>query len=345
MKITSCTYGVTGDGQSVERYTMENRRGVSVSVITYGAAITNILVPDRSGSKVDVVLGYEGLSDYEKDDTYMGACVGRVSGRLKGDSFTLNGREYPLEHNEGISHLHGVFPKRVWQAQVHGGTVRLSYRSPAGEDGFPGSLDVAVTYALDENSVLTMKYEAVSDDDTLINLSNHSYFNLSGHASGTVDDQLLQISADEYLETADDACPTGVILPVEGTPMDFRSLRHIGQGFPIHFEQMELVGGYDHCYCLRNGAAPAVLAYSPKTGIALHLVTTQPGVQLYTGNYLSGTVAGKNGCRYGRRAGFCLETEHYPCATSYPEFPSIVLPRGKEYHQTTLLQFQTLETL
>lgn len=345
MKITSAAFGVTGDGKSVERYTMTNNRGMSVSVITYGAAITDLVVPDRTGQGVDVVLGYDMLSGYEKDDAYMGVCVGRVAGRLKDLQFSLGGRQCDLESNEGMTHLHGVFGKRVWEAQVHGGTVCMTYRSPDGEDGFPGNLDVSVTYALDEKNVLTMRYEAVSDADTLINLTNHSYFNLSGHASGAVDDQLLQIAAEEYLETADDACPTGVILPVEGTPMDFRQLRHIGQGFPIHFEQMELVGGYDHCYCLRNGAAPAVLAYSPKTGIAMHLVTTQPGVQLYTGNYLSGAVAGKGGVHYNRRAGFCLETQHYPCATSYPAFPPILLPRGKEYHQTTLLQFQTLDSL
>lgn len=345
MRITSSAYGVTGDGKTVDRYTLVNSRGVSVNVITYGAAITSLLVPDRTGKSVDVVLGFDGLSGYEQDDAYMGVCVGRVANRLKDMHFTLGGRECTLEANEGLSHLHGVFGKRVWDAQVHGGTLRMSYRSADGEDGFPGNLDVAVTYALDENNVFTMKYEAISDADTLVNLTNHSYFNLSGHNSGTVDDQLLQIAAEEYLETADDACPTGVILPVEGTPMDFRKLRHIGQGFPIHFEQMELVGGYDHCYCLRNGAAPAVLAYSPRTGIAMHLVTTQPGVQFYTGNYLSGTAAGKGGTHYNRRAGFCLETQHYPCATSYPSFPSIVLPRGQEYHQTTLLQFQTLESL
>lgn len=345
MKITVSAYGVTEDGQRVERYVLENSRGIRISVITFGAIITHLTVPDRTGAPVDIVLGYDSLADYERDDCYFGACIGRVANRLKDARFSLHGKEYRLEANDGLNHLHGVFCKRVWRAQVYGNELCLRYHSPDGEDGFPGAVDVAVTYSLDENGVLGMKYDAIADADTLLNLTNHTYFNLSGHDSGKVDDQLLQIAADEYLETADDCCPTGITESVEGTPMDFRTLRRIGQGFPIHFEQMELVGGYDHNYCLRPDAAPAALAYSPATGIALSLVTTQPGMQLYSGNFISGALPGKGGVRYGQRHGFCLETQHYPCAPSYPAFPPILLRRGERYQQSTFLQFQTLNEM
>lgn len=345
MQISSQAFGTTSDGRRVTRYTMENDTGVKISCLDYGCIITNIWVNDRTGKPTDIVLGYDDLASYERDDVFFGACIGRVANRLKDSRFTLNGKEYHMEPNDGLNHLHGVFHKRLFAASVSGGKLRFTYHSPDGEDGFPGNVELTVTYTLDENGVFSMQYEAVSDADTLINLTNHSYFNLSGHQSGSVDDQLLEITADAFLETADDACPTGVALPVDGTPMDFRTMRHIGQGFPIQYEQMELVSGYDHCYCLRPNAAPAALAYSPDTGITLSLVTTQPGMQFYSGNHLGEGGTGKGGAHYARRAGFCLETQHYPCAPSYPAFPSILLKRGEKYEQSTLLQFQTLEKL
>ncbi len=345
MQISSRIYGTASDGRRVTQYIMESKNGVRIACLDYGCIITNLWVRDRTGKPTDIVLGYDDIAAYEKDDVFFGACVGRVANRIKDSRFTLNGQDYRLQPNDGLNHLHGVFHKRLFAASVSGGSLRFTYRSPDGEDGFPGGLDVTVTYTLDDNDVFSMRYEAVSDADTLINLTNHSYFNLSGHQSGSVDQQLLEITADTFLETADDACPTGIELPVEGTPMDFRTLRHIGQGFPIQYEQMELVSGYDHCYCLRENAAPAALAYSPVTGIAMSLVTTQPGIQFYSGNHLGEGGAGKGGIHYGRRAGFCLETEHYPCANSYPDFPSILLRRGEKCEQTTLLQFQTLEKL
>ena len=345
MQISTQYYGTTSDGQKVTRYTMRSRAGVTVSCLDYGCIITNIWVNDREGKETDIVLGYDDLASYEEDTKFFGACVGRVANRIKDSRFTLNGQEYRLKPNNGMNHLHGVFHKKVFTASVAGSSLRFFYRSPDGEDGFPGNVDLIVTYTLDDNGVFAMQYEAISDADTLINITNHSYFNLSGHQSGRVDDQLVQIMADKFLETSDDACPTGVILPVDGTPMDFRTMRHIGQGFPIRYEQLELVEGYDHCYCLRPNAAPAVLAHSPSTGITVSLMTTQPGMQFYSGNHLSDGMHGKGGARYGQRWGFCLETEHYPCSSSYPDFPSTVLHPGEKYEQTTLLQFQTLEKL
>ncbi len=345
MRIFAAPFGVTSNGHRVTRYTMVNQNGVKVSVLDMGCTITELWVPDRSGTPVDIVLGFDTAEGYERTEGYFGALVGRVAGRIKDGRFTVGGKKYTLTPNDGVNHLHGVLHRRMFTTCVSDDALHFHYVSPDGEEGMPGEVTVRVTYALDDNNVLTMKYEAQTTCDTILNLTNHSYFNLAGHGSGSVDTQLLQISADTFCETADDCCPTGAYLPVEGTPMDFRTLRHIGQGFPMHDEQMELVGGYDHNYCLRPDSAPAALAYDPTTGIAISIVTTQPGLQLYSGNGLDGSAVGKGGVHYGKRSGFCLETQHYPCAPSYPHFPSIEVKAGERYEETTLLQLQTLETL
>ncbi len=345
MKISSAPYGITRNGERVTCYTLKNANGMEARFLDFGCILTHLIVPDREGKPTDVVLGYDSLSSYEADTAWFGAVVGRYANRIKDAAFTMNGREYRLTANDGPNHLHGALGKRMFHASVGNESLCLTYTSPDGEDGLPGTVQISVIYSLDDRNVLTMRYEAVSDADTVLNLTNHSYFNLSGHRSGKVDDQLLQIAADQFLETADDTCPTGHILPVSGA-MDFRRLRKIGLGFPAACEQMELVGGYDHCYVLRPGAAPAALAYSPRTGIALTVVTTQPGLQLYSGNYLEDNpLAGKGNCRYHRRSGFALETEHYPCSPNYPDFPSTVLRAGETYHETTMLQLQVLEKL
>ena len=345
MRISSREYGITAKGEHVTCYTMVNANRMKVECINYGCILTHLWVPDRQGHPVDIVLGYDNLHSYEEDDSLLGCLVGPVANRIKNARFTLDGKPYELEANDGVNHLNGVLEKRVFHAYASGGSVCFTYRSPDGEDGMPGNVDFSITYTLDDNNVLSLKYEAVSDADTILNLTNHSYFNLAGHASGTVDSQLLQIAADQFLETTDDACPTGQMLPVEGTAMDFRTLRHIGQGFPIREEQLELVGGYDHCYCLRADAAPAALVYAPATGIAMSLMTSQPGLQFYSGNDLGEGLPGKEGVHYTQRAGFCLETEHYPCAASFPAFPSIEVKAGTVYEELTLLQFQALESL
>jgi len=345
MQLTSRFYGVTEQGQTVTQYIMENGNGVRAAFLDYGCILTELWVPDRVGKPTDIVLGFDNLAAYEKNhDAYFGAFIGRYAGRLRNGEFTLRGSHYVLPANEGPNHRHGIWSHRVFAVSVCGGGIRFTYHSPDGEEGYPGAVDVCVTYTLDENNVLAMKYGAVADADTIINLTNHSYFNLAGHQSGKIDDQLLQLSADYFLETADDYCPTGQLLTVDHTPMDFRQMRRIGQGFPVGCEQMELVSGYDHCYVLRENAAPAALVYAPQSGIAMQVVTTQPGVVFYGGNFLGdGTPIGKNGAHYGQRSGFCLETQHYPCAPDFPAFPSTVLKRGEHYEQTTLFQFQTID--
>lgn len=348
MVITSHPYGITVSGETVNQYTITNRRGVSVSIIEYGAIITNFIVPDQTGTPVDIVLGYDTLAEYEKDSFSMGAFVGRYAGNIKNDRFSLGGREYTVLHAEdGVSYLRGAMQKRVFRASVQGGGVRFSYHSPDGDEGFSGAVDMAVTYELDDNNVFSLHYEARTDADTVLNFTNHTFFNLTGHDSGKVDDHLLQIAAETFLETADDGCPTGQVLPVAGTPLDFTKLHRIGQGYPIHCEQMELVGGYDHCYCLKEGAAPAVLVYSPASGIALEVVTTQPGLQFYSGDYLGegGATPGKQGARYHRRAGFALETQHYPDSPHFPEFPTTVVKKGETYQETTLWQVQIAQNV
>lgn len=345
MQITSRSWGVTSQGGAVTCYTMENAGGMRLSVLDYGCIITQLWVRDRHGQLTDVALGYDDLASYETDCANFGAVVGRYANRIKGAAFDLNGQTFHLCANDGANHLHGVLGHRLFKTCVGDNSLRFTYHSPDGEEGFPGAVDFAVTYSLDDNDVLRFHYEAVSSRDTVLNLTNHTYFNLAGHASGAVDDQLLQIAADSVLETADDVCPTGHILAVKGA-MDFRRLCHIGQGFPMQCEQMELVGGYDHCYILRPEAVPQVLAYSPKTGISLQIATTQPAVQFYSGNFLDdGLCPGKGGCRYVRRGGFALETQHYPCAPNYPQFPATVVRAGERYQETTLWQFRTAEKL
>lgn len=344
MHTSSYRFGTTSDGLAVNAYVLTNDNGICATILDYGCILQKWQVPDRNGKIVDIVLGYDELQSYETDTATFGAFVGRYANRIKDSAFTLNGKQYRMTPNDGTNHLHGVLSKRVFSATVQGGSVVFRYHSPDGDEGLPGAVDFAVTVSLDNNDVLTMRSSATPTADTVLNLTNHSYFNLSGHGSGRVDNQLLQIAADTFLETADDTCPTGQILSVEGTPMDFRKLRHIGQGFPTAYEQMELVGGYDHCYILRPEAAPAALAYSPATGIALQIATTEPAVQFYSGNYLGdGTAIGKGGIRYQQRDGFCLETQHYPCSPNFPEFPTTVVKAGETYETATFWQVETLE--
>lgn len=337
--ITKNTFGYLKNGREVTAYTMTNENGVTARFIDYGCILTSLMVPDRLGRCVDVVLGYDNVGSYEEDPAYLGALVGRYANRIKNSRFTLNGKEYNLEPNDGPNHLHGVLSKRLFDAEVSGDELRFTYTSPDGEDGLPGEVRITVICSLNDDNELTMRYEASSDQDTIINLTNHSYFNLAGHDSGSVEDQLLMIDADSFLETSSDCCPTGRMLPADG-PMDFRSLRRIGDGFMEPCEQMALAGGYDHCYVLRGGDGPAAEAYSPETGILLSVYTTQPGLQFYSGNYLDQiSCPGKNFAKYTRLSGFALETQHYPCSPNFPGFPSTVLKAGEVYRERTTLKF------
>jgi len=337
-------FDVMPDGTEVERLTLR-REKLSCEIITYGGAVRALTVPDRDGGPVDVVLGFDTLEDYQAQDKYLGALVGRYANRIGGAAFVLNGAEYPLAANSGPNHLHGGragFSMRVWTVEsLTENSASLSLLSPDGEEGYPGDLFVRVTYTLDGDG-LSIEYEAESSADTLCNLTNHTYFNLSGHASGPVLDQEIQLFASAYTPTGAGSIPTGEIARVEGTPMDLREARPIGAGIGADFEQLRLAGGYDHNWVIDG--APGALnlaarAFSPETGIALEVATTQPGVQFYTGNFLSGCPLGKGGAPYANRWGFCLETQNFPDAPHHENFPSAVLRKGERYHHETIFRF------
>ena len=350
MSITSEYYGRTKDGRDVYRYTLENARGMRVCVIEYGCAVTHIFVPDKTGGLRDVVLGYENLAGYEAGTASLGALVGRYANRIEGAAFELDGRRYELEANDGPYHLHGCFGRKVFQGRTEtlgDGAQRLVLKeeSPAGEDGFPGNMEVGVAYTLTEDNALVMDYTAVTDEATLVNLTNHSYFNLEGYASGSVLEQRLTISAGRFLEANEQTCPTGRILGVEDTPFDFRAGKLIGAGLREEDDggQLAMAHGYDHCFVLDKQPgqlALAAKAYAYKTGISMEVFTTQPGMQLYTANFLSQDgVDGKTGGPHADKQAFCLETQHYPCTPSHPEFPGVVLRPEEEYHETTIYRF------
>ena len=340
-------FGTMPDGTAVEAVTLK-RGKLSCRILTYGGAVQSLVVPGRDGNPVDVVLGFDTLEDYRKQDKYIGALIGRYGNRIGGASFSLNGTEYPLAANDGANHLHGGtvgFDKQVWTVEaLTADTLTLSLLSPDGQEGYPGSLSVQVIYALTERG-LSIDYRAMCDRDTVCNLTNHTYFNLSGHGSGPVTGQYIQIPAQRYIPTVPGSIPTGEIAPVEGTPMDLREGLPIGARADEDFAQLTMAGGYDHNWCIDGADGSlrrAARAWSRETGIVLETWTTQPGVQFYSGNYLDGCPAGKGGAPYAKRWGFCLETQHYPDSPHHPSFPSTVLPAGTEYRQTTEYRFSLL---
>ena len=343
-KITTSPFGVTADGQTVTRFTMENGAGMTVRVLDYGCTVQAVVVPDRHGAPTDVVLGYDDIAGYEAGTCWYGAFVGRYANRIKNAAFTLDGTTYPLPKNDGENHLHGTFERRIFTAKTDGGRLILRYESPDGEEGYPGRLSVTVIYTLKEDNALRMEYRAAADADTVVNLTNHSYFNLAGQTGGDILGHSLALAASRFTEGGEGAVPTGRILPVEGTALDFRREKTLGRDIFRDERQLVLCGGYDHNLVFDKD--PGVFAvcgraYCPDTGIGMTFSTTQPAVQLYSGNYVDGDGAahGKNGLRYPRRGGFCLESQHYPCSPNYPEFPSTVLRPGEEYREITEYAF------
>ena len=342
-------FGVTKNGEKVNEYIMSNPGGLAVSVLNYGCVIKNIFVPTKQGP-VDVVVGHDTFADYENDfnspsSTCCGAFVGRYANRIENAEFSIGGQKYQLEANNGKNHLHGTFPKKLYDVKAFGDTLLMETESPAGEDGFPGNLKISVRYILTEDNALRMDYRVSSDADTIINLTNHTYFNLDG--GGDVLNQKLRIYASRYLEGNNQCCPTGAILPVADTPMDFTAGKLIGREIDTGFAQTTMVGGgYDHCYVIdrARGSSQSICAWatSDKTGISMKLYTTQPGIQLYTANFLQDCPSpGKGGKPLQKYGGFALETQHYPCSPSHPEFPSTVLRAGKVFRATTTLRFFT----
>lgn len=328
-------YGTTRDGRPVRRFTVENGCGLALQILDYGCAVVSLRFPDRDGQVRDVVLGYPDLSGYEAGVGFLGFLVGRYANRIRNASFCLDGRSYALEKNDGENHLHGTLIHRSFQAEIGKDGVVFRYLSPDGDEGFPGNLTLEAAYSLTERNELVLRLQAQTDRPTALNLTSHLYFNLSGHGGPPVDRHLLQLCADSYCVCDSQLCPTGQIAPVAQTPMDFRALRPIGQGFPLSFPQLTLAGGYDHNYILQPSSPFAALAFSPESGIALEVRTTQPALQFYSGNHLH-ALPGKEGAVYQARSGFCLETQHYPCSPNIPAFPSTVLRPGEVFTQTTI---------
>lgn len=340
------TYGKTEEGQSITQYVVTNKNGMSVKIITYGGIITELKVPDRRGKLGDVVLGFEQLSDYLKGHPYFGAITGRVANRIAKASFSLEGKEYKLAANDGVNTLHGGrkgFDKVVWKGEIlaspRGQSVRLTYVSPDGEEGYPGKMSVAMTYTLADDNELFLDYEADSDKATPINLTNHSYFHLGGPENGNILNHEVKLYSSFYTPVDEGLIPTGEILKVEGTPLDFRRAQTIGSRLA---QLKPKPGGYDHNFVLDGFDGERKLAaevYEPVSGRVMQVYTTEPGIQFYTGNFLNGELKGKRGTVYAQHGGFCLETQHYPDSIHHPHFPRAVLRPGEVYRSTTSYRF------
>ena len=339
----------TVDGKNVDLYILTNKNGSEASVTNYGAKIVSLHVPDRDGKMIDVVLGHNTIDEYlTSKEPYFGGVCGRVANRIAKGKFTLDGVEYQLAINNGPNHLHGGlkgFNAVVWDArQTDEQTIELTYVSPDGEEGYPGTLTTKITYNWGDDNCLNIDYEAQTDKTTIINLTNHSYFNLSGAGDPYIGDHLLTINAVTYLPTDDTAIPYGNAEPVAGTPMDFRTPHTIGERIEEDFQQLIFGKGYDHTYILNgrdNGLSFCAKAVSPQTGIVMDVLTTEPGVQLYTGNWMTGEFIAKNGQRYPMRSAFCLETQHFPDSVNKPQYPTVTLRTGDTFKSKTVFKFYT----
>jgi len=345
-------YGMTQDGQAVEIYTMTNEHGLRVRFLSYGGVITEIDTPDRTGRLDNIVLGLKTLREYETLPGHFGAITGRYANRIGGAQFTLNGQTYHLIANNGANTLHGgpnALDRRVWtvsSTQVPDGVAAtLSNVSNDGDQNFPGTLTTHVTYTLTNDNALRIDYLVSTDKDTVINFTNHSYFNLAGNGSGSVADQLLLVNADRYTPTGPDQIPTGEIAPVADTPLDFRQMMPIGARLHGAFQQMVDGHGYDHNFVLDKGAGDgatfAARGYDPRTGRVIDCFTTEPGVQVYTSNGMNGSVVGSSGTTYRQTEGFTLETQHFPDSPNKPNFPTTELKPGQDFHSTTIFRFAT----
>ncbi|MGH9397614.1 MAG: aldose epimerase family protein [Terriglobia bacterium] len=339
------------NAQDLYLYTLTNSAGMRVGITNYGARIVSILAPDRRGNTADVAIGFDELDRYLSKNPYFGAIVGRYGNRIAKGKFILNGVEYSLPTNGGPNSLHGGtegFDKRFWTAQEprpDHPSVELSYFSPDGEESYPGDLSVKVAYTLTDDSGLRIEYTAATDKDTVINLTNHTYFNLAGEGNGSILGQEMMLNASQFTPIDASLIPTGELRRVEGTPLDFRKPIAIGQRIEEDDPQLKFATWYDHNYVLDRGGpglALAARAFDPDSGRVLEVLTTQPGVQFYTGNFLDGTISGKGGKAYTRRSAFCLETQHFPDSPNHPNFPSTVLKPGGEYRQTTIFKFSTV---
>ncbi len=345
MKIEQASFGRTTDGTEVKIYTLSNSKGMTAKVTEFGGILTELWVPDRAGKPGNVVLGFDNLDRYVKGHPFFGATTGRVANRIANGRFTLDGKEYSVAVNNGPNHLHGGikgFDKRVWKSRALPATatsvaVEFTYVSADGEEGYPGALTTTVVYTLTDDNELRIDYTATTDKPTIVNLTNHSYFNLGG--SGSILDHVLMLNADRYTAADATLIPTGELAPVKGTGLDFTQPRRIGERIS---DYMSFAKGYDHNFVINGGGKSLTLAarvQEPKSGRQMEVWTTEPGVQLYCGNHLDGSLTGVAGAVYQQHTGFCLETQHYPDSINHPSFPSVVLRPGQTFKSTTAHRF------
>ncbi len=344
MGITTKKFGTTKDGAVVTSYTITNKNGLSVSALDYGAVINTLMVPDRNGKMDDIVLGFDDVAGYEVNGCFFGAFIGRHGNRIGQAKFELNGTAYQLEKNDGENNLHGGTPGYhhvMYQADTTENSVTFSRVSPDMEQGYPGNLDIAVTYTLTDKNELKIDYRTRSDKDTICNLTNHSYFNLKGHDGGEITDHRVRIKANGFTATTDDLIPTGEIVDVTDTPMDFRETRVIGRDIDSDYEPIVLAGGYDHNFVLDKpeGTFAMVAEVSEETsGRKMEVYTDLPGMQLYSGNFIV-KEEGKGGHTYTKRTGLCFETQYFPNSMNIPNFTSCVIKAGEEFHSSTVYKF------
>lgn len=340
-------FGKTADGKEISLYTFENENQVTMSVSDLGASLVSVCVPDKNGKQRDVVLGYENAEGYLKNGCFFGATIGRNGNRIDQAKFSIDGREYQLVQNEFENNLHSGpdgFDRMLWEVKaIDEEKCAITFRhfSPDGEKGFPGNFDICVTYTLTTENAVEIHYEGTTDADTVANMTNHTYFNLGGHDSGSVMEHLLCMRADYFTPVREKSIPTGEICSVKGTPMDFTTEKSMGKEIDAEYEQLKLTGGYDHNYVLDKepGAYKAfATACHPGTGIAMEVSTDCPGVQFYAGNFIE-ECRGKEGVTYRKRHGFCLETQFYPNAVNEPGFPSPILKKGEKYDSVTAYRF------
>lgn len=348
MSVTRKEFGVTKDGKQAYLYTISSGNGMEAAVTDYGAILVNLLVPDADGNRQDMVLGYDNLADYEENGCFFGATIGRNANRIGGASFTLDGTAYALTANENGNNLHTDFEhgfhKVLWDAKPlsDGNGVQFSYVSPDGENGFPGTVQISVTYSLTPDMGIQITYDGVSDKKTVLNPTNHSYFNLGGHDAGSILDEKMTIHADGFAEIVPGAITTGRIIPVEGTPMDFRRARRIGDEIDADYEQLTLVQGYDHNWALNTtpGKVEKIAQVEDeKAGRTMEVWSDLPGVQFYAGNCIT-PQAGKGGAHYDKRCALCLETQYFPDSVNRPEFLQPVFEAGQTCHTTTVYKFR-----
>ena len=344
-------FGLTNEGKQVDLFKISHQDGMIVTIINYGAIVTSLFVPDKEGVLADIVLGYETLKEYVEDRSYFGATVGRIGNRVADGKFVLDGVEYELARNDGENHLHGGikgFNKRIWVPEIIDRrgipTLKMTYLSKDGEEGYPGNLRISVSYSLTNDNGLKIDYAAETDKLTILNPTHHSYFNLSGAGNGEILDHVLTINADTFTPVREGLIPIGEIRDVTGTPLDFRNPKAIGERINANDEQITLGLGYDHNWVLNNWDSSlnlAVTLYDSRSGRFMEVFTTEPGMQFYSGNFLDGSITGKEGKIYHHRSALCLEADHFPDSPNQPDFPPVTLGPGETYEQTTIYRFST----